>query len=159
MQGHRNAPSQPLYSVSLPTHPPSIQKSNATINVSSIWYQISFYHSALFYPKISTWCKSIKNGFLQYCPELTINQVTKYTPISEVTFKGHMHEQRSNIYSTKKAPLNKNMDTNISTPSPIHNISKNKESYEVIQQQHSNRHTYPLLIVIFFVITINTRFA
>ena len=36
LQGHCNAPSQPLYSVSLPTHPSSIHKANATINVSSI---------------------------------------------------------------------------------------------------------------------------
>ena len=34
IQGHHNSPSQPLYSVSLPTHPPPIHKSNATINVS-----------------------------------------------------------------------------------------------------------------------------
>ena len=36
IQGRRNAPSQPLYSVSLPNYPPSIHKSNATINASSI---------------------------------------------------------------------------------------------------------------------------
>ena len=78
IQGHRNAPSQPLYSVSLTTHPPSIHKSNATMNISSIQDRISFYHSALLSPKRSTWCKAIKNGFLQSWPELTVNQMTKY---------------------------------------------------------------------------------
>ena len=34
IQGRRNAPSQPLYSESLSTHPPSIYKSNTTKNVS-----------------------------------------------------------------------------------------------------------------------------
>ena len=33
---NRNAPSRPLYSVYLPTPPPSIHKSNSTINFSSI---------------------------------------------------------------------------------------------------------------------------
>ena len=47
-----------------------------------------------------------------------------------------MHAQQSNISSTKKAPLNKNMDTTISTPSPIHCISKNKESYDVISSNN-----------------------
>ena len=36
IQGLHNAPSQPLYSVSLPTQPPPIHKANATINVLSI---------------------------------------------------------------------------------------------------------------------------
>ena len=50
---------------------------------------------------------------LQPWTELTVNQVTKYTPISEATVKFHMYAQWSNICSTKKAPLHKNMDPNI----------------------------------------------
>ena len=72
IQGHRNAPSQPLYSVSLPTHPPSIHKSNATVSFSSIRNRITFYHGVLFSPSISTWRKAIKNGFLQSWPELLL---------------------------------------------------------------------------------------
>ena len=113
IQGHRNSLSQTLYSVSLPTIPTSIQKSNATINVSPIRDRVAFYHGDLFSPTIPTWFKAIKNGFLHSWPELTVNQLTKHTPISEATFKGHMHAQRSNIRSTKKDPLNKNMDTTI----------------------------------------------
>ena len=82
IQGHCNALSQPLYSVSLPNHPPSITKANATINFSSIWDRIAFYHGTLFSPTISTWFKAIQNSFLQYWPELTVNQVPKYTTIS-----------------------------------------------------------------------------
>ena len=50
-------------------------------------------HLFLFSPTISTCYKSIKKGFLQSWPELTVNQVTKYTPISEATVKVHMHAQ------------------------------------------------------------------
>ena len=91
IQGHFNAPSQPLYSVSLTTHPPSIHKSNTTISASSIQDRIAFYRDALFSPTISTWCKAIKNNFLHYWPELTVIQVTKYNPISKATVKVHMH--------------------------------------------------------------------
>ena len=42
IQGHRNAPLQTLYSVSLPIHPPSIHKANATINSSSHRDRIAF---------------------------------------------------------------------------------------------------------------------
>ena len=38
----------------------------------------------------------------RFWPELTVNQVTKYTLIYEDTVKGHMHVQQSNISSTKK---------------------------------------------------------
>ena len=129
--------------MSLKTHPTSFHTSNATTNVSSILDRVFFYHDALFSPTISTWCKAIKNGFLQSWPELTVNQVTKYTPISEAKFIGHMHAQQSNIRSTKKAPLNKNMDTTFSTPSPIHRISKNKELYYVISSNNTETNTIP----------------
>ena len=48
-----------------------------------------------------------------------------------------MYVQRSNIRSTKKSPLNKNMDTEISTPSLMHSVSKNKESYYVISSNNT----------------------
>ena len=108
IQGHRNKPSQPLYSVSLSTYPLSTHKENEIINVLSIQDRIDFYHGALFSPKLSTRCKAIKNGFIQYWPELTVNQVTQYTPISEATVKGHMNSQKSKIRSTKKGPVKKN---------------------------------------------------
>ena len=66
IQGYSNTPSQPLHSVSLPTYLLSAHKENASINVSLIQYRIDFYHGALFSPKMSSWCKAIKNGFLQY---------------------------------------------------------------------------------------------
>ena len=122
----RNAPSKTLYSLSLTTHPPPNHKENETINISSILDRIDFYNGALLSPKFSTWHKAIKNYSLQYWPELTVKKATKYTPIYEATAKGHMHAQKCNIRSTKKSTFNKNMDTTISTPSPIHRFYKNK---------------------------------
>ena len=63
IQGRRNVPSQLLYSVYIPTNPPSIHKENSIINVSLIQDRLSFYHGALFYPKISTWCKVIEEKY------------------------------------------------------------------------------------------------
>ena len=70
------------------------------------------------------------NFFIKYWPELNVNQVTKYASISEATVKVYMHAQKSNIRSNKRAPFNKNMDTNIQNPNLIHSISKNEESYD-----------------------------
>ena len=63
--------------------------------------------------------------------------MTKYTPIYESTFKDHMHAQQSKICSTKKVHINKNMENTISTPSPIHSISKNKESCDIISSNNT----------------------
>ena len=54
IQGHLNAPSQHIYSVSLLAHPPSIHKENTTINILWIWDCIDFYRGASFSPKFLT---------------------------------------------------------------------------------------------------------
>ena len=41
--------------------------------------------------------KKLKTDFLKSWPELSVNQMTKYTTISESKVKGRMHAQRSNI--------------------------------------------------------------
>ena len=48
-----------------------------------------------------------------------------------------MHAQISNIRPTKHYPLNKNMDTTISTPIPINSIYKKKESDDVISSENT----------------------
>ena len=63
IQGHRNAPPQPLYSVSLSTHPPSIHKANAIINVSSIRDHIAFYRGAYYLQQFSSGAKQLKMVF------------------------------------------------------------------------------------------------
>ena len=53
--------------------------------------------------------------------------MTKYNAIYEATVKGHMCAQQYNIDSKKNSPLNRNVDTALSTPIPVDLISKNKE--------------------------------
>ena len=48
IQGHRNAPSKPLYSVFLPTYPLSTHKENASINVSSFIFTMAPYSLQIF---------------------------------------------------------------------------------------------------------------
>ena len=119
--------------MSRPTLPPSTHKENATINASSIRDRIAFYHCALLSPKFSTWCKAIKNVFLQYWPEL----LTKYTPIFEATVKGHMHAQQYNTSSTKKAPYKKIWTLPYQNHNPIRTIYKTEESYDDIPSNNT----------------------
>ena len=63
--------------------------------------------------------------FLQYWTALNVSQVTKYNSNDEATVKGHMHKQQYNKRLTTNSPFNKNMDTTIPTPNPIHIIFKN----------------------------------
>ena len=89
---------------------------------------LNFYHGEFFSPKLSTGCKAIKNGFIQYWPVLTVNQVTKYNPISEATVKSHMNSQQSNIYSTKNKPLKKTWTLTYQHPVPLIVFPKTKNS-------------------------------
>ena len=74
------------------------------------------------------------------------------------------HNQRPHAFTAiyhpfnQKVPFNENMDTTISTPSPIHITSKDEHSCDIISRKHSNRHYYRLSAVIFVVIKRNTRF-
>jgi hypothetical protein len=66
--------------------------------------RIAFYHAAAFSPVISTWCDAIDNGHFTTWPELTSAQVRKHLPHgSGPMLKGHLHQQRSNLWSTKSS--------------------------------------------------------
>ena len=68
--------------------------------------RIAFYHAVLFSPVVSTWCDAIDNGHFTTWPELTSAQVRKHLPKGSVPMiKGHLHQQRSNIQSTKKVTI------------------------------------------------------
>ena len=41
--------------------------------------------------------KQLKTNVLKSWPKLSVNQVTKFIPISEAKVKGRMYAQRSNI--------------------------------------------------------------
>jgi hypothetical protein len=85
-----------------PTLEPTIGTANSMISYDTIAERIAFYHAALFSPVISTWCDAIDNGHFTTWPELTSAQVRKYLPHgSGPMIKGHLHQQRANLRSTK----------------------------------------------------------
>ena len=55
---------------------------------------IKFAHQSLGRPKISSLLKAIQKGFLNRCPNITVNLITKYFNPSPGTAKGHMKRPR-----------------------------------------------------------------
>jgi hypothetical protein len=81
---------------------PSIGTANNLMSYDTIAERIAFYHASLFSPVISTWCDAIDNGHFTTWPELSSAQVRKYLPHgSGPMIKGHLHQQRANLRSTK----------------------------------------------------------
>jgi hypothetical protein len=88
----------------LKTIEPTIGTANSMVANNTIADRIAFYHAAAFSPVISTWCDAIDNGHFTTWPELTLAQVRKHLPHgSGPMIKGHLHQQRSNLRSTKSA--------------------------------------------------------
>ena len=80
----------------------NVGTAHSVIANNTIAERIAFYHATLFSPVISTWCDAIDNNSFTTWPELTSAQVRKYLPDgSAATIKGHLHQQRSNLRSTK----------------------------------------------------------
>jgi hypothetical protein len=83
---------------------PTIGTANSMVVNNTIADRIAFYHAAAFSPVISTWCDAIDNGHFTTWPELTSAQVRKHLPNgSGPMIKGHLHQQRSNLRSTKSS--------------------------------------------------------
>ena len=116
-------------------HSPSIQSLCQLIyhqSTNQIQPKMSHkFETALIYTKASYSLQQFQPGakqlkcFLQYWTALNVSQVTKYNSNDEATVKGHMHKQQYNKRLTTNSPFNKNMDTTIPTPNPIHIIFKN----------------------------------
>jgi hypothetical protein len=51
---------------------------------------VKFAHQSLGSPKISSLLKAAQKGFLNGCPNITVNLITKYLNPSPGTAKGHM---------------------------------------------------------------------
>jgi hypothetical protein len=84
------------------TNEPTIGTANSMVANTNIADHIAFYHAAAFSPVISTWCEAIDNGHFTTWPELTSALVRKHLPYgSGPMIKGHLHQQRSNLRSTK----------------------------------------------------------
>jgi hypothetical protein len=97
---------------------PTIGTANSMVVNNTIADRIAFYHAAAFSPVISTWCEAIDNGHFTTWPELTSAHVRKYLPNgSGPMVKGHLHQQRSNLRSTKK----------LSSTGEVQNAAANQE--------------------------------
>jgi hypothetical protein len=100
MQGSRD-PTNGLWFVPVPPAPP-LQANIVTSSVThSIADRIAFYHSTMFLPTISTWCRAIDAEHLTTWPELTSKQVRQHLPSSGTMLKGRLDQTWSNAQSTK----------------------------------------------------------
>jgi hypothetical protein len=62
---------------------------------------IKYAHQAFCSPRLSTFLKAIRCGFLKGCPNLTSTGVTKYLNPSPASSKGHMKRPHQGIRSTR----------------------------------------------------------
>jgi hypothetical protein len=79
---------------------------------------VKFLHAACGSPVPSTWLQAIEDGHFTSWPGLTTDFVRKHLPMSPATVKGHLHQQRQNVRSTKVViPPNKdNLTPNLDIP-------------------------------------------
>jgi hypothetical protein len=91
---------------------------------------IRFAHQALCSPKISTFLKAIRLGYLNGCPNLMAISIAKYLNLSPAMDKGHMKQPRMGIRSTQ----HKGAIVPVTTPTDtyqLHNHSTNSLIYNV----------------------------
>lgn len=80
------------------------QQANSAYHTTSKEDHVVFLHACGGYPVKSTWLKAIKRNNYTTWPGLTSELVVKHMPKSEQTIKGHMHQQRQHLQSTKQQP-------------------------------------------------------
>ena len=64
-----------------------------------------WYHATLFSPVKQTLVQAIKKGYFATWPYLKIDLINKHLPQSMATAKGHIHQTRKNLNSTKTQEL------------------------------------------------------
>jgi hypothetical protein len=69
----------------------------------SIQDNITYLHACCFILFQDTWLKAIQNGHFATWPSITVENVRKYLPKYDATAKGHVHQIRQNVCSTKPA--------------------------------------------------------
>jgi len=77
-------------------------KLNVVINKSTTKKDLAlYYHACCFSPTKSTFINAIKLGHFSSWPGLTVDLIQKHLPESIATTKGHLRQERQNLYSTK----------------------------------------------------------
>ena len=96
--------------VLLPTSSPppmhtSLQAFSA-YDLPSVEALVRYFHAAAGFPVRDTWIKAIQAGNFKSWLGLTLQNATKYFPMSKETMKGHMVQKRQNVRSTKRKHKN-----------------------------------------------------
>jgi hypothetical protein len=68
---------------------------------------VHYLHKALLSPTTSSMLQAVKDGHLITWPGLTEDAINKHLKLTPATAMGHMNQQRQNIRSTTKAPIEK----------------------------------------------------
>jgi hypothetical protein len=68
---------------------------------------VHYLHKALFSPTKAAMLQAVKDRHLTTWPGLTENAINKHLKLTPDTAMGHISQQRQNIRSTSKAPLEK----------------------------------------------------
>lgn len=88
-----------LYYVNINTIPTqTMSHMDHTINQKELF---KFFHAVAFIPVKYTWIKAIEKVFFIGWPGITADIVLKYLPDSPASIKGHLHQIRKNIRSTR----------------------------------------------------------
>ena len=81
-----------------------LQEANSVYDLLSTEEAIKWMHAVCGYPVKSSWIKAIKAGNFTGWPMLSKHNSAKYYPETTETPKGHMHQTRKNVRSTKPKP-------------------------------------------------------
>jgi hypothetical protein len=68
---------------------------------------VHYLHKALFSPTKAAMLQAVKDGHLITWPGLTEDAINKHLKLTPATAMGHMNQRRQNIWSTSKAPAEK----------------------------------------------------
>jgi hypothetical protein len=96
--------------------PLPLAHANSAYHTTTQRDHVTFLHAACGYPVPTTWIQAIDRGHFATWPGLTSELVRKHLPKSIPTIKGHLHQQRQNIRSTR-ADIIPNFDDD-ATPAP-----------------------------------------
>ena len=90
-----------IYPAPLPSIILTVAISAFTNSVQTCSNTVKFTHQSLGSLKISSLLKVLRKGFLNGCPNITVNLITKYLNPSPGTAKGHMKQPCQGIKSTR----------------------------------------------------------
>ena len=90
---------------------------------------VAFAHATFFSPTIAALTTALQHKYIMNYPGLSLVTLKKYPPHTVATAKGHMHQQRQGIQSTKQEPILPLLpDKTIETPTS-HETENNERTH------------------------------